>query len=162
MAEDSAITEGEDEMPAPKGNKFWLARTKHGRDKIFSDPETLRAACYEYFEWCEENPLWEEKVFSATEGIRRTRIAKMRATTQVGMCLFIGMTQETWGEYRKKEGFSSVCKEIDHIIYQQKFAGAAADLLNPAIIARDLGLAEKTENKSTVSVVSISDEEKGL
>ncbi|MDC9826565.1 terminase small subunit, partial [Devosia sp. ZB163] len=34
---------------------------------------------------------------------------------------------------------------VDEIIRAQKFEGAAAGLLNPNIIARDLGLADKQE-----------------
>lgn len=35
--------------------------------------------------------------------------------------------------------------EAEEIIRRQKFEGAAADLFNPNIIARDLGLADKSE-----------------
>jgi hypothetical protein len=38
-----------------------------------------------------------------------------------------------------------VTTRVDEIIRTQKFQGAAADLLNPNIIARDLGLSEKSE-----------------
>ncbi|WP_310982257.1 terminase small subunit, partial [Klebsiella pneumoniae] len=51
-------------MAAPKGNKFWLARSKHGRNPKFSDPEKLWDACCEYFDWVEKHPLWETKAFS--------------------------------------------------------------------------------------------------
>ena len=48
-------------MSAPTGNQFWKARTKHGRNKLFADAETLWDACCEYFQWVEDNPLWEAK-----------------------------------------------------------------------------------------------------
>jgi len=35
------------------------------------------------------------------------------------------------------------------VIYRQKFEGASADMLNPNIIARDLGLADKKDLSST-------------
>lgn len=28
-------------MAAPKGNQFWMLRSKHGRDKLFATPEAL-------------------------------------------------------------------------------------------------------------------------
>ena len=34
-------------MQFQAGNKFWLARSSHGRNPIFSNPEQLRNACYE-------------------------------------------------------------------------------------------------------------------
>ncbi|WP_290688531.1 terminase small subunit [Haematobacter sp. UBA3484] len=40
---------------------------------------------------------------------------------------------------------SEVITRVEQIIRTQKFEGAAADLLNPNIIARELGLADKTE-----------------
>ena len=41
--------------------------------------------------------------------------------------------------------FSIICTRIREIIYTQKFTGAASGFLNPQIIARDLGLADKSE-----------------
>jgi poly(A) polymerase Pap1 len=41
--------------------------------------------------------------------------------------------------------FSTVITDIEKTIYTQKFQGASADLLNANIIARDLGLSDKTE-----------------
>lgn len=46
-------------MAAPKGNRFWEARSSHGRNPKFESPEALWAACCEYFEWVEANPLPE-------------------------------------------------------------------------------------------------------
>jgi hypothetical protein len=65
----------------------------------------------------------------------------MRAMTISGLCIFLDISRPTWVEYRAKEGFSSIVSRVDEIIRTQKFEGASADLLNPSIIARDLGLA---------------------
>ena len=132
-------------MAAPKGNRFWEARSSHGRKPIFSSPEPLWEACCEYFKWVEENPLWEEKLFAYQGEVTRDIVYKMRAMTISGMCLFIDIDQSTWEDYRTKEDFSRVCKQAEQIIYNQKFAGASADLLNANIIARDLGLADKQQ-----------------
>jgi hypothetical protein len=29
-------------MAAPKGNKFWMMRSKHGRDKLFASPQLIK------------------------------------------------------------------------------------------------------------------------
>ena len=42
-----------------------------------------------------------------------------------------------------------VTKKVEQIIYNQKFAGATAGLMNPNIIARDLGLSDKTDHTSS-------------
>lgn len=49
------------------------------------------------------------------------------------------------GTFRAMEGFSDITTRAEEIIYDQKFSGAAADLLNANIIARDLGLKEQSQ-----------------
>ena len=148
-------------MAAPKGNQFWKQRTKHGRDKLFSTPEILMEACNEYFQWCEDNPLLEEKVFHAAGEITRTTVAKLRALTITGLCLYLRISHETWREYSRRKDFSEVIREADNIIYSQKFNGAAADMLNANIIARDLGLADEKEltGKDGKDLIGATDEE---
>lgn len=136
-------------MQFQKGNKFWLARSSHGRNPIFSDPEQLRNACYEYFEWVEENPLLEEKIFHSQGMITKDTVTKMRAMTIGGLRIFLGICEKTWVNYKNNPDFLGVVKEVEEIIYNQKFEGAAADLLNSNIIARELGLADKQQNEHT-------------
>lgn len=144
-------------MAAPKGNKFWLARAKHGRTKIFSTPEMLWESCCEYFQWCEDNPLTEQKIFHAQGVITKDTVTKMRAMTISGLCIFLGIGTSTWGDYRNDKDLSVVITQVETIIYDQKFSGAAADMLNANIIARDLGLADKKEVKETTNEVSDED-----
>ena len=136
-------------MQFQKGNKFWLARSSHGRNPIFGDPEQLRNACYEYFEWVEENPLYEEKIFHSQGMITKDTVTKMRAMTVSGLCLFLDICENTWANYKKQPDFLSITLEVEKVIYNQKFAGASADLLNANIIARELGLADKQQNEHT-------------
>ena len=132
-------------MPAPVGNQFWKARSSHGRSPIFANPDELWEACVEYFEWVDENPLLEQKATQFQGAFVKDNVAKMRAMTISGLCLFLDIDQSTWENYREKEDFFRVTKQAEQIIYNQKFQGAAADLLNANIIARDLGLADKNE-----------------
>ena len=136
-------------MQFQKGNKFWLARSSHGRNPIFSNPEQLRNACYEYFEWVENNPLYEEKIFHAQGVITKDTVAKIRAMTISGLCLFLDICENTWTNYKKQPDFLSITLEVEKVIYNQKFTGASADLLNANIIARELGLADKQQNEHT-------------
>ena len=129
-------------MAAPKGNQFWKARTKHGRDRLFASSEALWEACCEYFQWVEDNPLWENKVAQFQGGVVDMPVAKMRAMTIGGLCLFLDIDRSTWTEWKSQEDFSAIVTRAEEVIYSQKFAGAAADLLNANIIARDLGLRE--------------------
>jgi hypothetical protein len=132
-------------MAFPKGNQFWRARSSHGRNPKFASPEQLEAACEEYFQWVEDNPLWEDKVTSFQGINTHEPIAKMRAMTLDGLQLFLDIHHDTWSEWRKRLDLSAVITRVEKAIRSQKFAGAAADLLNPNIIARDLGLSDKSE-----------------
>jgi hypothetical protein len=132
-------------MAAPHGNSFWRARSSHGRKPTFASPDDLWNACVEYFDWVEATPLYEDHIISFQGVATHVPVAKMRAMTIGGLCIFLDIDKSTWGAYRQKEGFSAVCTRVEEIIRDQKFAGAAADLLNPSIIARDLGLADKSE-----------------
>lgn len=144
-------------MAAPKGNRFWEARSSHGRNPKFESPEALWSACCEYFEWVENNPLWEMKAFAYQGEVKQEQIAKMRAMTLAGLCLFLDVSDDTWRNYRANKDFLGVVTQVESVIYSQKFAGAAADLLNANIIARDLGLADKKEVSQTI--VDKTDEE---
>lgn len=133
-------------MAAPIGNRFWEARSSHGRKPLFETPEILWDACVEYFGWVEENPLYEAQAFAYQGKVTLQELPKMRAMTIAGLCIFLDIDATTWAEYRNREGFTPITTRVDEIIRTQKFQGAAADLLNPNIIARDLGLADKSEH----------------
>lgn len=135
----------ESNMAAPIGNSFWKARSKHGRNKLFESADDLWDACTEYFQWVEENPLLEMKAFAYQGIVVQEPVAKMRAMTINGLCIFLDIDETTWRDWRNSQDFSTVVTRVEKIIYEHKFVGAAADLLNPNIIARDLGLAEKKE-----------------
>ena len=64
-------------MAAPTGNKFWMLRSKHGRDKLFSTPELLWEAACEYFQWCDENPWLSKKAVQKTVPVKRKKGKKV-------------------------------------------------------------------------------------
>lgn len=136
-------------MPAPKGNKFWMARTSHGRKKLFSSPESLWDACCQYFDWVEDNPLWENKVTQYQGEVIDMPVAKMRAMTISGLCLFLDIDRSTWTAWKTEDDFSAIVARAEEVMYSQKLSGAAADLLNANIIARDLGLKDASTKEHT-------------
>ena len=139
---------GTKDKPAKKrpnlGNRFWEARSTHGRKPIYSDPEVLRDACFQYFEWVHNNPLMSIKPMTEDKLITDHPVSHLRAMTIAAIARFVGMTHETWIKYREKSDFSEVVKEAEAIILEQKLTGAAAGLLNSNIIARDLGLKDSS------------------
>lgn len=127
------------------GNKLWQARSSFGHKPLFTSSEDLWAACVEYFEWVEANPLYEDKLVTFQGVSTHEPVAKMRAMTLKGLCLFLDIDQTSWENWRKREDLIEAVTRADLVIYNQKFAGAAAELLSPTIIARDLGLTDRSE-----------------
>jgi hypothetical protein len=148
-------------MGAPVGNQFWKARTKHGRNKLFASAELLWEACQEYFQWVEDNPLWSSKTVQFQGQPVDLPEAKLRAMTIGGLCIFLDIERRTWTDWKSDKDFSPIVTRVEEIIYHQKLTGAAADLLNPNIIARELGLrdAVDTKHSGTLGLTDLSDAE---
>ncbi len=139
------MAEGRDEagrfLP---GNRLWEARSSAGPKPKFAGPDELWAACVEYFVWVEQNPLMEGIAYQGK--VSKNGLPKMRAMTIVGLCVFLDIEERTWRLWRdERSDLLPIVTRVEAIIYEQKFAGASAGLLNPNIIARDLGLADKQE-----------------
>lgn len=115
-----------------------------GRKAFASGEELYKLAC-EYFEWIDEHPLREEVAFHYQGGVTVHYISKARPYTLQGLATFLGITMVTILKQRKEPHTKDAMAIIDQIIYTQKFEGAAAGFFNHSIIARDLGLADKTE-----------------
>lgn len=139
-------------MAAPTGNEFWKLRSKHGRNKLFETPELLWEAACEYFQWCIDNPLYELdfRGKDATE----VKLPKMRAFTMQGLCLYLDCNTIYFNRFEHEQrektddlskDFCKIVTRIRETIYNQKFTGAAAGFLNANIIARDLGLVDKSD-----------------
>lgn len=112
---------------------------------VFTDPGDFAAAAADYFQWCDDHPLLEE-IISFHQGEEcRAEKGKMRAYTKQGLANHLGIPVSRLDLYKEKEGWSDVMEIVENVLYQQKFEGAAAGLLNASIISRDLGLADKSE-----------------
>lgn len=147
-------------MGAPKGNQFWKLRSKHGRDKLFKTPELLWEAACEYFQWCEDHPLYEMRGFAYQGVVTKENFPKMRAMTLSQLCFYLNCNEAYFRQFKAdlkdkedqlSKDFSTIIHEIEIIIYNQKFQGASADLLNANIISRDLGLLENINQNLTIS-----------
>jgi hypothetical protein len=138
-------------MAAPLGNQFWKLRSKHGREKLFATPELLWEAAIEYFEWCESNPWYKHEAIKSGEAAGKiVDIPTARPFTLSGLCIYLGCNETYFRTLKSQlpEGekdFNSVVTTIEQVIYTQKFEGAAVGVFNSNIIARDLGLSDRSE-----------------
>jgi hypothetical protein len=155
-------------MGAPKDNKFWMLRSKHGRDTIFATPQTMKEACYEYFEYQSEQS-WERVDFKGKE-VEEVKIPTSSPFTLTGLCIFLDVNTDYFNQFesnlkgktdKKSKDFSGVITHIRDIIYSQKFEGAAVGAYNANIIARDLGIVDKQE-LDIKGVLSEEDREKRI
>lgn len=146
-------------MSAPIGNQFWRLREKHGRDKIYSTSAELLEDCYEYLQWCDDNPWYRNEAIKGGDRAGEIiNIPTARPYTLTGLCVYLNISSETWKDYSKREDFVGVTTRVEEIIRTQKFEGAAVGAFNANIIARDLGLKEQTEISGKTIKVEISDE----
>lgn len=122
-------------------------RLLKGEPRIFLQASEFKKAASEYFRWVDDHPLQEEQVFQHKGCIVRADKAKMRSFTKQGLASYLGIPVSRLESYkqRKDPEWREAMELIEQVIYEQKFSGAAAGLLNSSIIGRDLGLADKTE-----------------
>lgn len=145
-------------MAAPVGNQFWKFRSKHGRDEIFADANLLKQECYAFFKWCDAHPWYKVEQMKKPITIEKngkkktqtlTKVPTARPYTLSALCIYLGVSRHYWNELRKrksfKDDFMEVITHVEEIIWTQKFEGAAVGAFNNNIIARDLGLAERSE-----------------
>lgn len=147
-------------MAAPKGNKYWqrVKNWKIGADIKYT-PEELWNIAIEYFQFFNDNPLQEEKVFGT--GVKMN-VNKMRAMTLTSFCVFAQISRKTFDNYSEKEAYLPIITRIRDIIYSQKLEGAAAGLLESNIIARELGLIDKqdlTSGGKSIFSLNVQDNE---
>ena len=136
-------------MTFQKQNKFWLKRTKHGRDKLFSSPEVLWEAACEYFEDVINNPFEVKTTTTTEKGTFQNINEHRRPFTWQALELYLDIS--SLREYKNNPNysdFSQIITRIEQVIYSNKFEGASSGLFNSNIIARDLGLIEKTDTTS--------------
>ena len=132
-------------MGAPKGNNYWQFRNKHGRDFIYQ-PDALWEEAVKYFEWM------SEKVWNKKEAIKSGEMAGVLIDipTQTPMslesfCLFADISTDTFRNYESTKDFIEVTTRIRGVIESNQFEGATVGAYNPNIIARKLGLTDKTD-----------------
>ena len=132
-------------MAAPKGNSYWRQRLEHGRKHKIKEPEELLESAIGYLEHLKETPMFGVQVIAHQGEGYDHQVPKMRSPTLQGFWIWSSVSRSTWYEYKERDGFSEVCAWIEDAFHEWKFEGAAAGLLNHAIIARDLGLKEHTD-----------------
>lgn len=117
---------------------------------------------YEYFQWCDKNPwIKKEAIKSGDYAGTLIDIPTQRPYTLEGLCLYLGISLNTFKNYQDRKGFMTVTTHVREIIDANQLEGAAVGAYNANIIARKLGLAEKAETNVKLhgEYADLSDEE---
>lgn len=125
----------------------------------YETAEELAAACQDYFDWAEHNPLLEAKLVSYQGDSVLEEVPKKRALTLSAMCTFINVHQRTWQKWRPDD--NEYCNEhltpavlwAEAVIRGDKFEGGMAGFYNAAMVMSDLDMANKVDNKGGMTVI---------
>lgn len=131
-----------------KGNRLWelCPPDLMGRPRLIETPEVLVEKIVAYFEWADANPIVKDNIGWYEGQASHEETVSPRAMTVVGCCAHMGVDRQLWYEWRRnRPDLLPVLRWAEDIMYEQKFSGAAAGVLNPMIICRELGLADKNE-----------------
>ena len=136
-------------MGAPKGNQYWKFANKNGRNFRYT-PEKLWEEAIKYFEWMSTS-VWNKKE-AIKGGEKAGMLIDVPTTTPLSLesfCLFADIDRQTFLNYESNKenykDFFEVTTRIRAIIESNQFEGATVGAYNPNIIARKLGLTDKTE-----------------
>jgi hypothetical protein len=144
-------------MAAPLRNHYWQFRETHGRNLEYETGKDLAEGILSYFQWCDTNPWYKNEQLKTP--IRKkdkdtgeetittiVHIPTARPYTISGLCVHLGIDFKTWKAYGQREGFIHIVTHAEEIIETQQLEGAAVGAFNANIIARKLGLADKSEH----------------
>lgn len=135
-------------MAAPKGNNYWQFRNKHGNNHKYT-PEALWDEAVKYFYWISEKVWYKnEAVKSGNSAGTLIPVPTSTPMSIQSFCLFADIDDNTFNRYEKAEGYEAfweITRRIKAIIESQQFEGATVGVYNPNIIARKLGLTDKTD-----------------
>lgn len=124
-----------------EGQMYWLLD-----EAEVTSPEDLLAFAKEYMTWTYKNPLPDEKVFHHRGLITRANVPRYRPASLKGFCSWL-QVHISKIEYWKRQS-AEFAKAVQFIIQRfedYNYQLAAAGLLDPGFIARDLGMYEKVD-----------------
>ena len=88
-----------------------------------------------------------------------TAIPTERPFTLTGLCLYLDCSEGYFRTFKLtcSDDFLAIITRIEHVIETQQFEGATVGAYNANIIARKLGLADKTDhNVKTIDAIEIN------
>lgn len=125
--------------------ELWEIAKGPGQPPTFKSPEEMWERAVEYFKWCGEHQIMEEKVAFFQGEPSSAFVGHKRPMTVAGLCIFLNIDRTTWYNYKKNPKYFNITKAIDSTMFEQKLSGAATGQFNASIISRELGLVDKQD-----------------
>lgn len=138
---------------------YWLKRSKRGKPKKLKSPKHLWDLACEYFKSVDDNPFKKNDFIKGGEfaGVI-VKLDQMKPYTWVGLenYLFEKDIIADLNDYelntdRNYDEYQPVIRAIKKVIWEQSYSGAASNVFNANIIARQLGLIDQSLSKVEMS-----------
>jgi hypothetical protein len=150
--------------PFEVGNSFWNKRSKHGRDAIFSSPQSMQEAMMEYFLDNEKDTdRWAKVEWKTVNGkLKRVETPMAVPLTWEGLAHFCGVSAGYFRAFKStlkqdnplREDFLAVIQWADEVIFRQKLEGASTNHFNAQLMSYHLGIRkDMPQGSGSVGVV---------
>ena len=135
-------------MSTPKGNQFWKLGPQPGAPKKYETVEEIAEIAQEYIDNCvskDGDAAFWQKTEVHGKNAEKISLQLYKPMSIEGLSVYMGITSETWREYKKRKEFSVICSRVEDIIFTYQFEGATVGAFSHALVARKLGIKEQQE-----------------
>lgn len=144
---------------------YWESRKRPGRPRKLESPDVLWGHAVNYFELVDDNPIIKKELIRGGDRAGSTvDLEIMRPYTWEGFEGYladldiIAKLEDYKANYRGAfPEYADVVRRISQRLFDRNFGGAAANVLNASIIARQLQLVDRvsTENVTITAEVPV-------
>lgn len=140
--------------------QYYMNRGSQGQEQVFDQPSTLLTKAYAYFEWCDKTPLIKSELMKS--GDRKGEIVDVplhRPYTLVGLCVYCGISEETFLSYQTDPVFEELAKHLRDIVRQHQLEGVSVGTYSGNLVARMQDKQELSPGESRPLVINAPDKE---
>ncbi len=137
-------------MAAEEGNDYWTRRKKDGAPKKVETPIELWEAACDYFKECDDNP-WKKTDFKGKDA-KKVQIPTQTPYTWDGLerhvhevCGLVRLDDYKTNKDGRYDDYADVIHVLRKIINSQQLVGSLVGAFNSNMVARMLGLVEKSD-----------------
>lgn len=146
-----------------QGNQLWKLRTKHGRNRLFSDALALYTEARRYFEWCDKNPRAKAEIVKSKLEWDDIDVPLKRPYLMTGLGTYLFVSANYFPQVEREltdklDGGIITASEADLLgvirwirqtVFNEQLEGALTGQYNALIIARLNGMADTINNNNT-------------